>query len=258
MADAVERGPCSESRSPHSVLHASDNMLHQRRAIRARVPEVTARLLQHLQAEGPEAAAPPAAAQQAGQGYGAPCRSKPRHGLSGNLSARSICIFLALMPHLVRCCCRRLGHTLRVPSQSSQPPRSWRSPRRSSGSSCYDACDYRWLWRHAHALFGDASTRLVPTRLRVQKRACLPPALGPPAGSRARVPGSWRSGCTERACGGHEHRCAGLRRRRIEVVANGLPLWHGSQQAINATIVSAVTREGEAQPWGRPTRPSPR
>ena len=29
--------------------------------------------------------------------------------------------------------------------------------------------------------------------------------------------------------------------RRIEVVANGLPLWHGSQQAIDATIVSPVT-----------------
>ena len=30
--------------------------------------------------------------------------------------------------------------------------------------------------------------------------------------------------------------------RRIEVVANGLALWHGSQQAVDATIVSPVTR----------------
>ena len=36
--------------------------------------------------------------------------------------------------------------------------------------------------------------------------------------------------------------------RRIEVVANGLALWHGSQQAVDATIVSPVTRAGEAQP----------
>ena len=42
--------------------------------------------------------------------------------------------------------------------------------------------------------------------------------------------------------------------RRIEVVANGLPPWHGSQQAIDATIVSPVTRAGEAQP-GADARP---
>ena len=34
--------------------------------------------------------------------------------------------------------------------------------------------------------------------------------------------------------------------RRIEVVANGLPLWHGSQLALDATIVSPVTRSGTA------------
>eukprot|EP00439_Symbiodinium_sp_Y106_P044021 s6837_g5.t1 len=36
--------------------------------------------------------------------------------------------------------------------------------------------------------------------------------------------------------------------RRIEVVGNGLALWHGSQQAADATIVSPVTRAGDAQP----------
>ena len=36
--------------------------------------------------------------------------------------------------------------------------------------------------------------------------------------------------------------------RRIEVVANGLPLWHGSQLAVDATIVSPLTRLGEAHP----------
>ena len=44
--------------------------------------------------------------------------------------------------------------------------------------------------------------------------------------------------------------------RRIEVVANGLPLWHGSQQAIDATIGSPVTRAGEAQP-GADAQPGP-
>ena len=36
--------------------------------------------------------------------------------------------------------------------------------------------------------------------------------------------------------------------RRIEVVANGLPLWSGSQLAIDATIVSPLTRLGDARP----------
>ena len=36
--------------------------------------------------------------------------------------------------------------------------------------------------------------------------------------------------------------------RRIEVVANGLPLWHRSQLALDATIVSPLTRLGEAHP----------
>ena len=36
--------------------------------------------------------------------------------------------------------------------------------------------------------------------------------------------------------------------RRVEVVANSLPLWHGSQLAIDATIVSPLTRLGDAHP----------
>ena len=35
---------------------------------------------------------------------------------------------------------------------------------------------------------------------------------------------------------------------RVEVVANGLPLWHGSQLALDATIVSPLTPRGEAHP----------
>ena len=34
--------------------------------------------------------------------------------------------------------------------------------------------------------------------------------------------------------------------RRIEVVADGLPMWHGAHLAIDATIVSPVTRSGPA------------
>ena len=33
--------------------------------------------------------------------------------------------------------------------------------------------------------------------------------------------------------------------RRIEIVCNGLPLWHGAQLAVNTTCVSPVTPSGE-------------
>ena len=36
--------------------------------------------------------------------------------------------------------------------------------------------------------------------------------------------------------------------RRIEVVADGLPLFHGAQLAVDATIVSALKRDGSARP----------
>ena len=62
------------------------------------------------------------------------------------------------------------------------------------------------------------------------------PRFAPRAGSRACLSRSWRSGCTERASGGHEHRCAGLRRPPHRSCRNGLPLWHGSQQAIDAPV----------------------
>ena len=36
--------------------------------------------------------------------------------------------------------------------------------------------------------------------------------------------------------------------RRVEVVANGLSLWHGAQHAVEAAIASPVPRAGETQP----------
>ena len=36
--------------------------------------------------------------------------------------------------------------------------------------------------------------------------------------------------------------------RRIEVIANGLPLWNGAQLAIDATLVSPLGRNGDARP----------
>ena len=36
--------------------------------------------------------------------------------------------------------------------------------------------------------------------------------------------------------------------RRIEIVCNGLPLWHGAQLAVDTTCVSPVPRSGEPRP----------
>ena len=38
--------------------------------------------------------------------------------------------------------------------------------------------------------------------------------------------------------------------RQIEVVANGLPLWHGAQLAVDATLVCPVGRDGHPRPGG--------
>ena len=50
-----------------------------------------------------------------------------------------------------------------------------------------------------------------PGCVRKRGRACFP-GSAPRAGIRARLPGSRRSGGTQCVSGGHEHRCAGLRR----------------------------------------------
>ena len=45
-----------------------------------------------------------------------------------------------------------------------------------------------------------------------------------------------------------------LNERRIDFVANGLPLWHGAQLAVDAIIVSPATGSGDARP-GADTEP---
>ena len=43
--------------------------------------------------------------------------------------------------------------------------------------------------------------------------------------------------------------------RRIEVIANGLPLWNGAQLAVDTTIVSPLTAAGGARSRRDPARP---
>ena len=42
--------------------------------------------------------------------------------------------------------------------------------------------------------------------------------------------------------------------RRIKFLYNGLPLWHGAQLAVDATLVSPVSRDGRPHP-GTETQP---
>ena len=126
---------------------------------------------------------------------------------AGDGRARSACIFLSVMPHLARCCCRRLGHTLHVPSQFAQPPRAGRLPqlrvillrrRRRSLPVAPRACVYRGRpdplgdHRAACANAGVLASHALPLE-RAIARVCQ--AAG-----------------TQCASGGHEHGCAGLGR----------------------------------------------
>ena len=43
--------------------------------------------------------------------------------------------------------------------------------------------------------------------------------------------------------------------RRIEVIANGLPLWNGAQLAVDTTIVPPLTANGVARSLRDPARP---
>ena len=249
-------------------------------AIRARAPAVAARLLQNLQAEGPEAAAPLAAAQQAatylrGQGYGVPDWG------STQVEAQAS-----------------------VEREFGEPLRGWQQLAAAAGDeralelhlSHLDAASRALLLSQAGPHAARALT-VFPTspelavaspqfRVILLRRLRLALPVAPRAcACRGRLDplGDNRAACAnagvlasralplERAIA-HVCQVAGARvarnvrladmnidvpvsdDRRIEVVANGLPLWHGSQQAMDATIVSPVTRAGEAQP-GADARP---
>ena len=159
-------------------------------------------------------------------------------------------ILLTSLLRLVRCCSRRQGNSPPAPSTFCPPAMTWPSPVRSSVSFCCGACDSPSRSHRADAAATVCSTaRRPPHRLCDVGRARHPcAALG--ACRRARLPRSWREG--------RHVRLADMNldvpvsdERRIEVVANGLPLWHGSQLALDATIVSPLTRRGRGPPARR-------
>ena len=125
------------------------------------------------------------------------------------------------MPHLECCCYRKQGRTLRKPSQFSPPLQKWWCLPYFSESCCCSGFACRYLLRHARAPAVAASTRSGVTSGVLASRAL-------PLERATDVPVSDD--------------------RRIEVVANGFSLWHGAQQAVDATIDCAVTRAGDPHP----------
>ena len=67
------------------------------------------------------------------------------------------------------------------------------------------------------------------------------------AGRRTHVPGSWRACCHQRSSPRHECGLLLADSRRIELLANGLPLWQDSPVAIT-TLVCPLTRSEEPRP----------
>ena len=148
------------------------------------------------------------------------------------MSARVRRSFLTFHLRPARCCSRKQGLTLLAPSPSRPPTRP-----------CYFAgC----AWP-SHSLRDPAAVGVGWTPLAI---------TGPLAPRRGSSPA--RAAPLERAVAGGGARVARNVRvadmnidvpvaddRRIEVVANGLPLWHGAQLALDATLVSLLTRAGE-------------
>ena len=185
-------------------------------AIRARALEVAVR---NLQVEGPEAAAPLAAAEQ----------GAPELHLS-HLDAAS-----AVAGRATRC---TSPHSL---------------PNLPGASGLLAAVPgYPATTLATVAACGATRMRLSgarPGRLCKRGRACFP-RFAPRTGSRALLPRSWRSGSAERASGGHEHRCAGFKRPPHRSCCQWAPALARflNRPLMPCTIISPVTRAGEAQP----------
>ena len=97
----------------------------------------------------------------------------------------------------------------------------------------------------------------APRRVRGPPRR-LPAVWPPPHARRAPgtrcgpgLPGGWRHCRGPRACSRPYNVVVGtLDDRRIEVIANGLPMWSGAQLPVDTTLVSPLT--AAARPRGRP------
>ena len=240
-------------------------------AIQARSPQIAAHLRRALAAPHASGSAAVAAAAQAATHLAAqgchvpawdasepPCLAPEEAGAqpatasaAGNgtppvpvTSARSRCISPPCPPHLGRCCSPKLGRT--QPAASRSAPRMKQSPSRPQSSECYccAACGYR-----SHSLLESVHAVLDPLgdhRAACANSGALASRALPLERAVARV-------CQEAGARvARNMRLADMNlpvpvadARRIEIVCNGLPLWHGAQLVVDTTCVSPVTRSGE-------------
>ena len=134
------------------------------------------------------------------------------------------------------------GPCLHMPSQRSPRPLPLSCRRRTSGCCCSETSGSPCLALTACAPATEAWTNSATTVRPVPHPACLPPELF-----------RWSTLLQNVRVGDMNIDVPVSDARRIQVVAN-LPMWHGAQVAIDATIVSPVTRTGSAR--GADTRPA--
>ena len=173
------------------------------------------------------------------------------------MSARSKRTSFTCHPRPKRCCCHRLARTPHMPSTTCcLRTRRSSSPAHNSVHSCCVGCACPSRWRPGIAI---AAASLTPGATIAQPAlllGCSPARAIPLERALARV-------CREAGARVAQNvRLADMNldasvqdARRIEVVCNGLPLWHGAQLAVDATIVSPVGRTGEPRA-GADTRPA--
>ena len=164
------------------------------------------------------------------------------------MSACSRRILLTFRQRLVPCCSPKPD----IPAVcllSSPPPTMSLSPAHSFGFCCFVGYVFPWRSAPAHAAAAEASTLLGVHRAACATSGVLPTRALPLEHALARV-------CRKAGARvARNVRVADMNidvpvsdARRIEVVCNGLPLWHGAQLAVDATLVSPLAHDGSPQP----------
>ena len=144
--------------------------------------------------------------------------------------------------HAPRACDQRdaFRHLARLLLYSPPYSRSSHHPLRGVPFLLLSAvCAQRCRSRHESGPAVVCLTRSVTTTQPVRPPGPLPPApshLSEPSPRSAA--GGWCSGRPQRAPCRHEPPTPAPDARRIEIVCNGLPLWHGAQLAVDTTCVS--------------------
>ena len=171
------------------------------------------------------------------------------------MSARSRRTFLTCHPRPERCCCRRLARIPHVPSTCCLRTRRSSSLARSSGYSCCVGYACLSRWRPGTAIAAASLTLGATIVQPAQLLGCWARAIRLER-ALARVCRKAGARVAQNVRLADKNLDASVQdARRIEVLCNGLPLWHGAQLAVDATIVSPVGRTGEPRA-GADARPA--